>query len=76
MDFLASWNSGHNVDSPYYFEEDLCLGLITGEFYLLGWGGPASKYAEAPTVDIMNPILNWTKLTDEQALWYMERYLE
>ena len=72
--FLAEYDSGHSVTDFQHYTEEL-YRKKTGEFFIYGEGGPASRYSQACPTGGWDGGRKIVPLTYEQAREWAEKNL-
>lgn len=72
--FLAEYDSGHSVTDFQHYTEEL-YQKKTGEFFIYGEGGPASRYSQACPTGGWDGGRKIVPLTYEQAREWAEKNL-
>lgn len=73
--FLAEYDSGHSVTDFQHYTEEL-YQKKTGEFFIYGEGGPASRYSQACPTGGWDGGRKIVPLTYEQAREWGEKNLD
>lgn len=72
---IGSFSNMSNLRDYGYYEETL-YQKRTGEFFLYGHGGPASKYAEQQADGMRSGGESIVPITEDQARAWVERYCD
>lgn len=73
--FLIRYSSSYPVNDFHFWEEELYVKK-TGEFFLYGEGGPASKYSKSCGMNSWSGGKEIIPLTIEEAKKWVENYFD
>lgn len=71
---VGSWNNGLGIVNPHFVRETL-FRKRTGEYFLRGWGGSESKYANLCGKNVWGRGDLIVPLTPEAAMEWAEKHL-